>query len=69
MKKIPSLSAALIILFVIVFVAYNCTSNENSKDGAAASDMMLSGQNGAFLNHRDSVPSQQQYSEIGRAHV
>ena len=63
MKKIPSLSAALIILFVIVFVAYNCTSNENSKDGAAASDMMLSGQNGAFLNHRDSVPSQQQYSD------
>jgi hypothetical protein len=56
------LAAIFIILFAIFLFAYSCTNNK-AKDDAAKADLMTSGQNGAFLNHRDSVPSKQQYSD------
>lgn len=65
MKKLSGLSAALLVSFAIVFAFYSCGSNNQSQDkeSEAKPEMMSSGpQNGAFLNHRDSVPSQQQYS-------
>lgn len=61
MKKIPSLSAALFVLILIVLLGYSCGDNK-SKEGEAKTDLMASDQNGAFLNHRDSVPSKEQYN-------
>jgi hypothetical protein len=62
MKKLSSLSAAFAILFIIVVIAFNCSSPGNSKTGEVKTDSVDSFQTGAFQNHRDSVPSQQQYS-------
>ncbi len=63
MKKTPFLSAALMIPVAIVLVAYGCDGNNKSKDDEAKTNLAISQQNGAFLNHRDSVPSSQQYSD------
>jgi hypothetical protein len=62
MKKLSSLSAAVAILFIIVVIAFNCSSPGNSKTEGVKTDSVDSYQTGAFQNHRDSVPSQQQYS-------
>jgi len=62
MKKLFSISASL-IMFSVVVVTYSCGSNDQPKEGEAKSELMGSAQNGAFLNHRDSIPSQQQYSD------
>ena len=63
MKTKFSRTAVFISLFVIAVVAYNCASNNKPKESEAASGPMASGQSGAFQNHRDSVPSPQQYSD------
>ncbi|HVI44117.1 MAG TPA: hypothetical protein VM802_04590 [Chitinophaga sp.] len=60
MKSKTSLSMALVTLFVTSIVAYNCTSNNKPKEGGATTD--ASGNSGAFQNHRDSVPSKEQYN-------
>ncbi|MCW3108490.1 MAG: hypothetical protein JWQ09_2996 [Segetibacter sp.] len=62
MKKVSSISTTLIIMVAIVVVAYNCTTNDKSKSSTAKSDAMVAQENEAFLNHRDSAPSQQQYN-------
>jgi hypothetical protein len=62
MKKTFGLSPALIILFATAFAAYKCTGDGKPKDGEIKTDVMPSEQNGAFLNHRDSIPTQAQYS-------
>lgn len=59
MKNKSSATGALFILFVIVVLAYNCASNNKTKNNGQE-DVV---QNEAFLNHRDSVPSKQQYSD------
>jgi hypothetical protein len=61
MKKLIILSTAIITLVIMVFVTDSCNSNNKSKDDKTVSDVMVTEQNGAFMNHRDSVPSQQQY--------
>lgn len=58
MKRKPSVTGALFTLCVMVVLAYNCASNNKPKDGQEAT-----AQNGAFLNHRDSVPSKQAYPD------
>lgn len=63
MKKIPLFSIAVMALLTIVIAAYSCGGNDKPKDGDATKDMAATKQNGAFLNHRDSVPSPQQYSD------
>jgi hypothetical protein len=55
-------AAILIIFFALFIVAHGCNSNK-SKSGEATSDSMTSGQDSAFLNHRDSVPTKQQYPD------
>jgi hypothetical protein len=62
MRKTPRLLIVLAVLLAAVILAYNCTnSSDKSKDEAVAPEAAVQ-QSGAFLNHRDSVPSQQQYS-------
>jgi hypothetical protein len=57
MKAIPILVAALTVLSVITVVGYSCGDSKN--DGYIPG---LEGtQSGAFLSHRDSVPSQEEY--------
>lgn len=60
MKKIIILSTALVALVIMVFVTDSCNSNNKSNGKQTESD--VSQQNGAFMNHRDSVPSKEQYS-------
>ncbi len=62
MKKISALTTVMIVSVIILFFAQNCTSNEKSKEPTTMSEAMVSTSNGAFLNYRDSVPSQQQYN-------
>lgn len=58
MKPKIRFSTTLIALLFMGVLAYNCTGN---KDGDSGSDPQTAGQNGAFQNHRDSVPSKQEY--------
>ncbi|HWB28836.1 MAG TPA: hypothetical protein VG738_25355 [Chitinophagaceae bacterium] len=60
MKKISIFSAVLVMLLAIIIIVYSCGNSNNNK---TTTGMMAAGQNGAFLNHRDSVPSPQQYSD------
>ena len=60
MKKITTLLAVLIICLIIA-LAYTCTSNKSKNDEATSA--MAPDSSGAFLNHRDSVPSKQQYGD------
>lgn len=62
MKKPFINLASMTILIVITIGFYSCGSNNQSKESETTVDLMASGQNGAFSDHRDSVPSQQQYS-------
>lgn len=62
MKKIIFLSTAIITLVIMVFVTDSCNSNNKSSDDKAEPEAMVIQQNGAFMNHRDSVPSKEQYS-------
>lgn len=62
MKKTHSVTGVLFTLSVIVVLAYNCASN-NKTDTDAKSELKVSVTDGAFLNHRDSVPSAQQYPD------
>ncbi|PSL44253.1 hypothetical protein CLV51_106119 [Chitinophaga niastensis] len=57
MKKKYSVTGVVFTLFVIVVFTYNCTSNKKTDtDTKSALD-------GAFMNHRDSVPSKKQYPD------
>jgi hypothetical protein len=57
-KKIGAVS---IILFAVFLFVYSCTNNK-PKDDQATSDLTTSKKADPFLNHRDSVPSPQQYN-------
>ncbi|WP_440133141.1 hypothetical protein [Chitinophaga sancti] len=63
MKSTPSLSTVMITLFVIVVVAYNCASNNKPKEEATSTELVAAAPNGAFQDHRDSIPSKQQYPD------
>src|SRR5688572_922515 len=63
MKTKFSRAAVFISLFVIAVVAYNCASNSKPADNEEGSGLTASAQDGAFQNHRDSVPSPQQYAD------
>ncbi|SEO44395.1 hypothetical protein [Mucilaginibacter sp. OK283] len=63
MKKISTLSATSLILLIVAFIAYSCSGNNKPQEGETKADLAVSGKNDAFLNHRDSVPSPQQYSD------
>jgi len=56
------LAAICIILFAIFIFAYSCTGNK-AKDGDVKANLMTAAQDSEFTNHRDSVPSKQQYSD------
>ncbi|RPD43270.1 hypothetical protein [Chitinophaga barathri] len=58
MKKKSTLAAALCIPVVIFFAAYSCVNTSKPKDGETSETLQL---DGAFQNHRDSVPSKSQY--------
>ena len=62
MKKLALVSPACMLLFAIILIGFSCTGGDNkSQPDKVKSDVMMSDQNGAFLNHRDSVPSKKQY--------
>lgn len=63
MKTKFSRAAVFISLFVIAVVAYNCASNNKPTNNEEGSGLTASAQDGAFQNHRDSVPSPQQYPD------
>ncbi len=63
MKKKSSVTGALFAIVVMGVLAYNCASNNKPKETATESAVLTTVQNGAFLNHRDSVPSKQQYAD------
>ena len=60
MKK--NLTIYMSLLLAALIMSYGCGSNESVKKAGGSSEMALAGPSGAFLDHRDSVPSQQQYS-------
>lgn len=60
MKSKIRFSTTLITLSFMGIIAYNCTSNNPDGTGSGPKG---ADQNGAFQNHRDSIPSQQQYSD------
>ena len=64
MKQYFSEKLAVIcfILFAIFLFAYSCTGNK-AKDGDVKANLMTAAQDSEFTNHRDSVPSKQQYSD------
>ena len=59
MRKTTSFLVTMGIVLVIAFLGYRCNSHTDTKEPVA--DTTSSNQSGAFQNHRDSVPSQQQY--------
>ncbi|MBO9731438.1 MAG: hypothetical protein J7623_22550 [Chitinophaga sp.] len=61
MKRKYSVTGLVFTLFGLVVFAYNCASN-NKKETGTQSEENVSFTEGAFMNHRDSVPSKQQYS-------
>lgn len=61
MKKKSSVTGALFALFVMGVLAYNCASNSKPKESETSSGPETIVLDSAFLNHRDSVPSKQQY--------
>lgn len=63
MKKIFILSTILFVTTVVILFTYSCGNNNKSNDDKGKLDATQSAQSGAFLNHRDSVPSKQQYSD------
>ncbi|MBS1511565.1 MAG: hypothetical protein JST86_12030 [Bacteroidetes bacterium] len=63
MKKFFHRPLVWVLLAVVVVTAYNCGSNEqSSQNSTVKTETMAAASSGAFLDHRDSVPSQQQYS-------
>lgn len=62
MKKKSTFPLFFTVLTAIILVAYSCDKNKKANEDKAYSNTMVSDGNDAFLNHRDSVPSQQQYS-------
>lgn len=63
MKNKPSVLTAFITLFVITIVAYNCGNNPPPKGHGPEIDSVLTEDYGAFQNHRDSIPSKEQYPD------
>ena len=58
MKKLGLVSLACMLLFAIILIGFSCTGGDNkSQSEKVKPEVMMSVQNGAFLNHRDSVPS------------
>lgn len=62
MKKQSTFLAVLVLLAAIIFVTWSCDNKSKSKEDKTYSEAMASDGITAFLNHRDSVPSKQQYS-------
>ncbi|AEE48678.1 hypothetical protein [Haliscomenobacter hydrossis] len=62
MKKIPLLLTAFVLLLLMVFGSYSCGDKNKPKDGEIKTDLLVAEPNGAFLDHRDSVPTKQQYN-------
>jgi hypothetical protein len=60
MKKKPSFAGVVFTLFAIGVIAYNCGNNNKTNSNG---ELAVSFRDGAFLNHRDSIPSQQQYPD------
>lgn len=60
MRKFSRHTVALTVLFMIAVLAYQCTSNEKPADTETA-ERMAAAPGGAFVDHRDSAPSKQQY--------
>ncbi|GAA3962845.1 hypothetical protein [Mucilaginibacter dorajii] len=64
MKKALTFLATLTLLVIVAFIGYSCAGNNKPKDGVATAALTdTTKPSGAFLNHRDSVPSPQQYSD------
>lgn len=59
MKKLSIFSAVMTLLTIAV--TNSCNQNKDTKDKPVKSDTLAVTPNGAFQNHRDSVPSSQQY--------
>ncbi|HEY8917921.1 MAG TPA: hypothetical protein VIM87_15860 [Chitinophaga sp.] len=62
MKKRSSVTGALFTLFVMGILAYNCASNSKPKEPETSTGPDPIVLDSAFLNHRDSVPSKEQYA-------
>ncbi|KAA2238856.1 hypothetical protein F0L74_21825 [Chitinophaga agrisoli] len=63
MKKKSSITGALFALVAMGVLAYNCASNNKPAESAMEAAGPATVESGAFLNHRDSVPSKQQYAD------
>lgn len=63
MRRVSNLGIFFISLFLIAVIAYNCTDNGKSNTTLVEVNASGSAQNSAFLDHRDSVPSKQQYGD------
>lgn len=61
MRKKYNLSAILILQLIIIIVIHSCGDNNQPKQEESKPNSLNAVPNNAFLNHRDSVPSQQQY--------
>lgn len=61
MRKKYILPVILILQLIIIVAVHSCGGNSQPKQEGVTPDSINSVQNSAFLNHRDSVPSQQQY--------
>lgn len=60
MKKLLTFSALLLLLTVVILTAFNCNSNKKPGVGSTATAVSDTSE---FANHRDSVPSPQQWSD------
>lgn len=60
MKKKHSFTGVVFTLLAIGVFTYNCGSNNKTDTNG---DLKVSLRDGAFQNHRDSIPSQQQYPD------
>lgn len=62
MKKIILLSATMITVIIMVAITDGCNNNNTeSKKDKISSTVMATAQNGAFMNHRDSIPSKSEF--------
>jgi hypothetical protein len=61
MKKLTLITQSFTLLCAVL-LAYQCSGDKKPQPEKAATAVMAAAANGAFMNHRDSVPSKQQYS-------
>src|SRR5260221_504782 len=68
MKKIPASALAIALFVTTVLLGYHCgnnasTTNSDSTSAIVKADSATATPSGAFLDHRDSTPSKQQYND------